>query len=80
MNTVLTGSVTLAFVMGGISSKTKRPYLQVSNGLTAFFVTLGKNVVVDESTFSELREGDEIELVVSQRVGSTRVVVESLVD
>lgn len=76
MNSVLRGEVTLAFVMGGISAKTKRPYLQVSNGLTAFFLTIGKGVEIDENTFSDFQEGDEVNLVVSQRVGSTRITLE----
>jgi len=78
MNPIIQGEVTLAFVMGGISAKTKKPYIQVSNGLSAFFLTIGKGVEIDENTFSQFREGDEINLIVSQRVGSTRVTLEGL--
>jgi len=75
MNNKLTGVVTLAFVMGGVSNKTKKPYLQVSNGLEAFFVTIGKDVEIDENTFNDLEEGDEITIEVAQKVGSSRVTL-----
>jgi len=75
MNPNIEAEVTLAYVMGGISSKTKKPYLQVSNGVEAFFVTIGKGVEIDENTFSDLEEGDEITLQVKQKIGSSRVTL-----
>ena len=60
MKTKLNGEMTLTFVMGGISKKTKKPYLQVSDGVEAKFISIPKDMEVNEETFAEYERGDEI--------------------
>jgi len=75
MNTILQGEVTVAFIMGGISKEKKKPYLQISNGLEKLFLKFDKNVEVNEDTFADLVEGDELTIEVRQRVGSSQVTL-----
>lgn len=66
MNPKLTGIVVLTFIMGGISKKNNRPYLNVSNGKNTFYVDIPEGVEVD---FTGLQEDDLVELELSSRVG-----------
>jgi len=77
MNPVIEKEFSLAFVRGGLSTKEGKttPYLQLSNGINAFFVRIDKSVEITNTTFSDLREGDEITVVLRFRVGSTDVTV-----
>jgi len=75
MQASLDGTVTLTFINGGIS-KNGKPYLQVSNGREAFFVRIPKDANVDDSTFSDFSEDEEITLRVSiPRVGPNAAIV-----
>jgi hypothetical protein len=74
METTLQGELTLAFVMGGISSKSNKPYLQVSDGVEARFVDVS-NVPVDEDTFADYNRGDEISLTVEVNPFSSKITV-----
>lgn len=81
-NNRLVGQVEVAFIMGGISPKNKKPYLQVSNGRESFFVKIPKSLhdSIDQDTFAAYEEDDVISLEVSQLVGSETVVLVSIVD
>lgn len=68
------GEVTLTFIRGGISAKSKKPYLQVSNGRSEIFLNTA-GLPIDENTFSSYDEDDEISLVVETTVGSDSVKV-----
>jgi len=69
------------FVMGGIASKTGKPYLKVSNGRTEFFVNIPKgDKSIDEDTFAGYNEGDTIRLAVGVLPGSEGVRFLSVVD
>ena len=62
MNTTINGTVTLTFVMGGVSKKTKKLYLQVSDGVEAKFVNFAKDANFSEDIFAEYERGDTINL------------------
>lgn len=66
METKLKGEVTLSYVFGGISKKTGKPYLQVSDGIEAKFVNLSEDCRVTEDTFSEYERGEAITLVMER--------------
>lgn len=66
---------TFTFIMGGIASKSGKPYLKVSNGRSEFFVKIPKSVAIDEDTFVAFEEGDEIELKVRVLPGSETVTL-----
>jgi len=70
----------LTFIRGGISSKNKRPYLQVSNGRAEFFVTVPKNIDQDdfEAFCGSLSDGDVFVAEVEILVGSDSVTLVSL--
>jgi len=72
MNPILEGRVAVAFVMAGVSGKTGNPYLQVSNGIEAFFIDIRKQDKDLVKQFASLEEGDVIEMVISQRAGAAR--------
>jgi len=72
------GELTLTFVMGGISKKTKNPYLQVSDGVEAKFVSIPKNADIDENTFVNYSRGDEINLQVEIDPFSGRMTLVSV--
>ena len=55
--------LTMIFVMGGISKEKKKPYLQVSNGIETGFVTLPKNMPIEDDFLSKYERGDEITFV-----------------
>jgi hypothetical protein len=69
---------TLTFIMGGVSAKSNKPYLKVSNGRSEFFVIIPKGVEIVENTFSGYNENDEITLVVSILVGTDSVTLVSV--
>lgn len=78
MNAKLRGEVTVMFLNGGISAKSGKPYLKVSNGRSELYVDIPKGFEIDEKTFEELSEGDELTLEVETLVGSDRVKLLSL--
>jgi len=78
MNARLRGEVTLMFIRGGISSKNKKPYLNVSNGRSELYVNIPKSIEIDENTFADLEEGSEITIEVETLVGSDTVKLLSL--
>jgi len=78
MNPKLTGEVTVTFIRGGISAKSGKPYLQVSNGRAELFVNIPKGFEIDENTFSDYSEDDAITLEVETVVGSDTVKLVSL--
>lgn len=78
MNSILSGEMTLTFVMGGISKKTKKPYLQVSDGVEAKFINIPKGLDIDEETFSEYKRGDQIRLQVDVDPFGGRMTLTSL--
>ena len=79
MNPKLTGEVTVTFIRGGISSKSGKPYLQISNGRAELFVNIPKEYEVDDKTFVDYSEDDMITLEVETIVGSDTVKLLSLV-
>jgi len=68
------------FIRGGLASKTNRPYLQVSNGIEALFITIPKTASVDAETFADYEEGDIINLKVSILPGSPTVTLVDFVE
>jgi len=70
----------VTFIRAGISSKNKKPYLQVSNGRAEFFVTIPKSIDPDdfENFFAKAEEGDLIQLNFEILVGSDSVTLASL--
>jgi len=60
------------FIRGGLSKENK-PYLNVSNGRSAMYITIPKALNVTDETFAQYNEDDEIELKVNVRVGETSV-------
>jgi hypothetical protein len=75
MQTKLTGDVTLTYVMGGISKKSDKPYLQLSDGIEAKFVNLDDDLDIKESTFSDFERGQEIDVTIEVDVLSGRVKI-----
>jgi len=69
----MNGNFTFEYIMGGISQKTGRPYLKVSNGRKELFVNFKKDHGVTDTTFADFEEGDEIVLNVSVIPGSETV-------
>jgi len=78
MNPKLEGEVTLTFIRGGISAKSGRPYLQVSNGRDSLFINIPADLEVNAETFADYKEDDQITLVVVTTVGSDSVTLVSL--
>lgn len=75
MNKVtLQGEIEVVYVMGGISSKNNRPYLQVSDGIEAKFLNLSKDI--DPTVFAKYDRTDPITLLVETNplTGSTKVL------
>jgi len=70
---------TFIYIRGGISSKTNKPYLQLSNGRKEFFATISNDLEIDENTFSQYSENDSIDLKVKLMPGSDTVTVLSIV-
>lgn len=62
MNSTVRGIVTLTFVMGGVSKKTKKLYLQVSDGVEAKFINFAKDSQFPEDAFDQYSRGDTINL------------------
>jgi len=67
--------MTLTYVMGGISKTTKKPYLQVSDGVTAEFVNIPPTLEVTAETFSGFKRGAQIELEVEVDPFAQRIVL-----
>jgi len=66
------------FVRGGVSQKTGKPYLVVSNGRSTFYPNIPPKLNANEHTFSSYEDGDEIELHVAVRAGDTAVTLVEL--
>jgi len=62
MQSKLRGELTLTYVNGGISKESKRPYLQMSDGVEAKFVSIPKAMAGDVTpeTFARFERGDLI--------------------
>lgn len=75
MDNKLDGIVELIFVRGGISAKSNKPYLQLSNGRAEFFAKIDKSFVVTDDTFSAFSEDDQVNVRCSVLVGSEGVNV-----
>jgi len=56
----LKGEVELQFIMGGVSAKKRKPYLQVSDGLEGKFMMIGKEAGITPDTFADYSKGDTI--------------------
>jgi len=78
----LQGEVTVTFVRGGVSTKTgtPKPYLQVSNGRSEFFITIPKSLEITSQTFENFEEGDSITLEVEVLVGTANVKLLGVVE
>jgi len=70
------------FIRGGISSKSNKPYLSVSNGRAELFVQIPKSLSNSdfEEMFATFNEGDTINLEVSILPGSENVELHSVVE
>ena len=79
MNTKLKGDVVFAYVFGGISNKSNKPYLQVSDGIEAKFVNLSKDLAITPDTFAEYERGDAINLEIEVEPLAGRVTVLSII-
>jgi len=71
----LTGTVSLTFIRGGISGKSGKPYLQLSNGRKEFFALIDKSFFVDNETFSDISENDLVDFEVQVVPGNDTVRV-----
>jgi len=72
------GSLTATFVRGGISKEKKKPYLQVSDGIAPIFISIPKDMEIDEDTFTRYERGDEIEMTVTVDPFSNRTTLVGL--
>lgn len=80
METKLKSTVELAYVIGGISQKSGKPYLQLSDGVEAKFVTLSPELQITTDTFASLERGDTLKVVIEREALADRnpVVVDIL--
>lgn len=78
MNNTMQGEITLTFIRGGVSAK-GNSYLQVSNGRREFFVNIPKDLDIDEDTFDDFEENDQITIEAKVLAGSDTVTLISLV-
>jgi len=67
--------VEMMFIRGGVSDKTKKPYLLVSNGRKELYINIPNGSDVTAETFEKYNEGDTINLKVSVLVGSDTVTL-----
>lgn len=74
-NNYVEGTIDAVFVMAGISAKSQKPYLQVSDGVEAKFLQLAPEV--DIESFSDLHRGDIVALRLRSFPVSGRSVVYS---
>jgi len=63
-NTTIVGIIEAIFVMGGVSAKTKKLYLQVSDGISAEFIAIPKDTDLQDSVFDNYSRGDKITIEV----------------
>jgi len=79
MNSKIKGRIVCTFVRGGISKEKKNPYLQVSDGVEAIFITIPKTLDIDSDTFSTLERGEQITLDVEVDVFANRTYLVDIV-
>jgi len=75
MKSKIVGTITATFVRGGISKEKKNPYLQVSDGVEAIFITIPKDIDIDKDTFNSFERGDSMTLEVEVDVFANRVTL-----
>jgi len=72
---VIKGTIDAIFVMGGISPKSKNLYLQVSDGISAEFISIPKNSEFPDNIFEKYERGDTITLELSVSPFSKRATL-----
>jgi len=73
MQNYVEGTIEVTYVFSGVSAKTQRPYLQVSDGIEAKFLSLSPDLSIE--TFTGLERGDVVSLRIRSFPISGRSVV-----
>jgi len=79
MNNTLKGVIDVLYVFSGKSKGTGNPYVQVSDGLEAHFVSIPKDSKITADSFSGFEKGQQIQIEVETNPLSGRTTLVSVV-